>query len=428
MTVEITRLPSGLIVATDPMPHLMSAALGVWVNCGARHEVPAEAGLSHMLEHMAFKGTATRSAKDIATEIEAVGGDMNAYTSREQTAFHARVLKDDVPLALDMIADILINSTFEEGELEREREVIIQEIGQTRDTPDDLIFDYLQEASYPDQPMGWPIFGSEKTVSGFSRGDLVGFMAKHYRAGAMMLIASGAVEHRAMVEAAANLFAPLAQGDERETEPARFAGTDIRGHDDLEQAHLAFAFPGVASADADAITAQVFATALGGGMSSRLFQEAREKRGLCYSIYAFAHSHRDTGTIGVYSGTGEDKAGEVAPIVVGEIEAMAAHATDEEAARARAQLKASLLMGMESPHQRCELMAGHLYAYGRVLGVEELIARVDAVDAEALRRFAARILATGNPAMAAVGPVKRLESHESFARRFGRGAALSGAH
>jgi predicted Zn-dependent peptidase len=428
MTVEITRLPSGLIVATDPMPHLMSAALGVWVNCGARHEASSEAGLSHLLEHMAFKGTSTRSAKDIATEIEAVGGDINAYTSREQTAFHARVLKDDVGLALDMIADILIHSTFEEGELEREREVIIQEIGQTSDTPDDLVFDYLQEASYPGQPMGWPIFGSEKTVAGFSRDDLVSFMGRHYRAGAMMLIASGAVDHAAMVEAGARLFAPLAEGTERESLPAEFKGGDMRTLDDLEQAHLAFAFPGVASADPDAITAQVFATALGGGMSSRLFQEAREKRGLCYSIYAFSHSYRDTGMIGVYSGTAEDKCGEIAPLIAAEIEAMATGTTEEEAARARAQLKASLLMGLESPHQRCELMAGHLYTYGRVLGLDEIIARVDAVGAAALRRFAESLCRTGNPAIAAVGPVKRLESRDSFARRFGRHPALTNAN
>ena len=428
MSVQISRLPSGLIVATDPMPHLMSAALGVWVNCGARHEEPVEAGLSHLLEHMAFKGTTTRSAKDIATEIEAVGGDMNAYTSREQTAFHARVLKNDVALALDMIADILMNSTFEEGELEREREVIIQEIGQTRDTPDDLIFDFLQEAAYPGQAMGWPIFGTEKSVAGFSRSDLVAFMGRHYRAGAMMLIASGAVEHEAMLEAAHRLFGGLGEGTERDSTPGVFEGGDIRGHDDLEQAHLAFAFPGVASADNDSITAQVFATALGGGMSSRLFQEAREKRGLCYSIYAFSHSYRDTGMVGVYSGTAEDKAGEVAPLIAAEIEAMVTQTTEEEAARARAQLKASLLMGLESPHQRCELMANHLYAYGRVLSVDELIARVDAVDAAALGRFAEKICQTGNPAIAAVGPVKRLESRDVFARRFGRTSALTDAH
>lgn len=427
MTVQLTRLPSGLVIASDPMPHLMSAALGVWVNCGARHELPVEAGLSHMLEHMAFKGTAMRTAKDIATEIETVGGDINAYTSREQTAFHARVLKDDVGLALDIISDILVNSAFDEDELEREREVIIQEIGQARDTPDDLIFDYLQEACFPDQPMGWPIFGREQTVSNFSRDDLISFMGKHYRAGALMLIASGAVDHEQLVNAAEARFAALGHGSERPTEPAQFGGGDIRGHDDLEQAHLAVAFPGVGSGDPDAFAAQAFVTALGGGMSSRLFQEAREKRGLCYSIYAFSHSFRDAGIVGIYSGTGEDKAGEIAPLVAAEIEAMATDATEEEAARARAQLKASLLMGLESPHARCELTAGHLYAFGRIVGIDELIAKIEAVDAEALRNFARRICETGNPAMAAVGPVKRLESRDRFAQRFGHARSASDA-
>jgi predicted Zn-dependent peptidase len=425
MSIEITKLENGLIIATDPMPHLESAALGVWVGCGARHERLSEMGLSHMLEHMAFKGTATRSAKDIATEIEAVGGELNAYTAREQTAFHARVLKNDVGLALDILSDILVNPMFAEEELERERDVILQEIGQARDTPDDLVFDNLQQACYPDQPMGWPIFGSDKTVSAFTRDDLKTYMSANYRTGSMMLIASGAVEHARIVDAGRALFAALPGDGGRSVTPARFRGSDIREFQDLEQAHLAFAFQGVASTDADAFAEQVFVTALGGGMSSRLFQEAREKRGLCYAIHAFAQAHRDTGTIGVYAGTGEDRAGQIAPIIAGEIEAMAMGATEEEAARARSQLKASLLMALESPSARCELIAGHLFTYGRVLSVAELTARVDAVDAAALRRFAERLCARGDPAIAAVGPVGRLESRETFARRFGRAPALA---
>ena len=423
MTVQITRLPSGLTVVTDPMPHLMSTAVGVWVNCGSRHETREESGLSHMLEHMAFKGTTIRSARDIATQIESVGGDLNAYTGREQTAFHARVLKEDTGLALDLVSDILINPVFAESELESERDVIIQEIGQTFDTPDDLVFEYLQDSCFPDQPIGRPIFGSAKTVAGFSRGDVIAYMSKHYRAGAMVLAGSGAVDHGMLVEAGERMFERLQPGIEREFQPALFRGGEIKDAQDLEQAHLAFAFPGVAATDQDAFVAQVFVTALGGGMSSRLFQEAREKRGLCYAIYAFSHSYRDTGMIGVYSGTSEAKAGEVAPIIAGEIEALASHATEEETARARAQLKASLLMGLESPHARCELMAGHLYAYGRVLDVEELVRRIDAVDVAAVKRFAWRLSEAGNPALAAVGPVGRLESRERFARRFGRRAA-----
>jgi predicted Zn-dependent peptidase len=427
MSIEITKLENGLIVVTDPMPHLESAALGVWVGCGPRHESQEQAGLSHMLEHMAFKGTLARSAKDIATEIEQVGGDLNAYTSREQTAFHARVLKENVNVALDLISDILINPTFDEGELEREREVILQEIGQTRDTPDDLIFDHLQEACYPNQSMGWPIFGSEKTVSGFSRDDLRSYMGANYRAGGMMLIAAGAVEHAQLVDAAGSLFGRLALGDGPGSEPARFQSSEIRDEQDLEQAHLAFAFPGVSSTDPDVVTAQVFATALGGGMSSRLFQEAREKRGLCYAIYAFSQSHRDAGVIGIYAGTGEDKAGEVTPLIAAEIEAMAKGTTEEEAARARAQLRASLLMALESPGSRCERIAGHLFNFGRVLSTKEMTARVDAVDAAALRRFATKLLERGTPAMASVGPVGRLETLDRFARRFGRATALASA-
>ncbi len=422
MSVQVTRLASGLTIASDPMPHLMSTALGVWVSCGSRHETPAESGLSHMLEHMAFKGTVRRSAREIATEIELVGGDLNAYTGREQTAFHARVLKEDTDLALDIISDILINPVFDETELANERDVIIQEIGQTRDTPDDLVFDFLQEACYPQQPIGRPIFGSEVTVAAFSRANVVDYMRKHYRAGAMVVAASGAVEHEKLLEAGETLLAKLELGSEHEFEPARFEGGEIRAGEELEQAHLAFAFPGVASNHPDAFTAQVFTTALGGGMSSRLFQEAREKRGLCYSIYAFSHSYRDTGMIGVYSGTSEPKAGEIAPLIAAEIAAMASQTSAEEVARARAQLKASLLMGMELPNARCEMIAGHLYAYGRVLSTGELVRRIDAVDAQAVKHFALGLCETGNPAIAAVGPIRRLETRDRFAGRFGNRA------
>lgn len=423
MTITITKLASGLTVATDPMPHLMSAALGVWVNCGSRHETPAEAGLSHMLEHMAFKGTERRSARDIATEIESVGGDLNAYTGREQTAFHARVLKDDTGLALDIISDILVHPVLDETELANERDVIIQEIGQTRDTPDDLVFDYLQEACFPGQAIGRPIFGSAETVAGFSRGDVSTYIGKHYRSGAMILAGSGAIDHDMLIAAGETLSRELHEGSERQFDSARFEGGEILERETLEQAHLAFAFPGISSTHEDAFTAQVFATALGGGMSSRLFQEAREKRGLCYSIYAFSHSYRDTGLVGIYSGTSEAKAGEIAPIIASEMEAMISDTSEEEVARARAQLKASLLMGLELPQARCEMMASHLYNYGRVLATDELVQRIDAVDAGAVKRFVARICETGNPAIAGVGPIRRLESRERFARRFGRPAA-----
>jgi predicted Zn-dependent peptidase len=330
-------------------------------------------------------------------------------------------------LALNLLSDILIHPTFVAAELEREREVVIQEIGQTRDTPDDLVFEHLQAACYPDQPLGWSILGTEATVSGFSENDLRGYMGANYCASNMLLIGSGAIEHEKLVAEAVEFFSTLPRGHKRAPEAAVYRGGDKREVSVLEQAHLAFAFPGVATTDEDLFVAQVYATALGGGMSSRLFQEAREKRGLCYSVYAFAQAHRDTGIIGIYAGTSEEKAGEIAPIIAGEMASLAEGASEEETARARAQIKAGLLMGLESPHARCELIAGHLYAFDRVMSVAELTERLDAVDAAALRRFAEKMCTRGEPTLAGVGPVRRLETLDRFASRFGRRFSTLGA-
>ena len=400
------------------MPQLESASLGVWVNCGARHETDVRMGISHMLEHMAFKGTERRTARAIAEEIEAVGGALNAYTSREQTAFHARVLKADVPLAVDILADILTHPTFDAAELERERQVVLQEIGQARDTPDDIIFDHLQSAVYPDQPMGWPILGNEQTVSAFARSDLDDYMGANYRAGGMTLIASGAVNHAAMVELAERHFGSLHFGDAPRSVPAQFVGSDIRHMEDLEQVHVAWAFPGVPSGADALFAAQVFVTALGGGMSSRLFQEIREKRGLCYSIYAFANSFLDGGMIGVYAGTGENEAREISGLVVDQIALLAQTANTEEVARAKAQLRSGLLMGLERPSARAEQIAAHLYAYGRVVPIDEIKQKLDAVTVGAVRQVGEQLMTTIQPALAALGPVQKLESYERFAGRF----------
>lgn len=418
MNVEITRLPNGLTVVTDPMPQLESASLGVWVNCGARHETEARMGISHMLEHMAFKGTERRTARGIAEEIEAVGGALNAYTSREQTAFHARILKADIPLAVDILADILTQPTFDAAELERERQVVLQEIGQAHDTPDDIIFDHLQSAVYPDQPMGWPILGNEETVSAFERVHLDAYMRANYRSGGMTLIASGAVDHAAMLELADRHFSGLRFGDAPKSAAAHFVGSDIRHEEDLEQVHIAWAFPGIPSGDDALFAAQVFVTALGGGMSSRLFQEIRENRGLCYSIYAFANSFLDGGMIGVYAGTGANEAAEISGLVVDQIALLAQTANAEEVARAKAQLRAGLLMGLERPSARAEQIAAHLHAYGRVIPIEEIKQKLDAVTVGAVRQIGERIMRTRQPAVAALGPVNKLESYERFAGRF----------
>src|SRR6185312_2362195 len=397
MSPEITKLSNGLTVITDPMPQLESAMLGVWVNAGTRNETKPVMGVSHMLEHMAFKGTSTRSARAIAEEIENVGGYLNAYTSREQTAFHARVLKADVPLGVDLLADILINPTFAQDELERERQVVLQEIGQARDTPDDIIFDHLQSVTYPDQPMGWPILGLDETVSNFTQSDLRTYMAANYRAGDMTLVSSGAVDHATIVRIVEEKFATLRAGPAPSPLPAHYVGGDFRRTQDLEQAHIVYAFPGVASTAPDFFTAQVYVMALGGGMSSRLFQEAREKRGLCYAISAFAQAHRDGGTIGIYTGTGETEAAEISAVIAGEMEQLAAGATEREVARAKAQLKSSLLMGLERPGQRAEQIASHIFTHGRLLSIEEMTGRLDTIDARAVRDFGEQMMESVNP-------------------------------
>ncbi len=416
MNIEISKLSNGLTVVTDPMAKLESAALGVWVSTGSRNELPPEMGLSHMLEHMAFKGTTSRNARQIAEEIEAVGGYLNAYTSREQTAFHARVLKNDVPLALDIVADILVNPTFAAAELERERQVVLQELGQARDTPDDIIFDHLQNVIYRGQPLGWSILGEEATVAAFTPRALRDYSGRQYRADTMILVSSGAVSHRHIVAMTEEKFARLATGSAGRTPPAHYVGGDIRVEDDLEQAHVVYAFPGVASGDADFYVAQIHAMVLGGGMSSRLFQEVRERRGLCYSIYAFTNNFQDTGFTGIYAGTGETETAEISAVIAGEMEAMTGAVSEAELARAKAQLKSGLLMGLERPGTRAEQIAGQIFTFDRVQSVAEIVAQIDAVDGAALKRYGTGIMT--QPSMAAVGPIKKLERHDVFAARF----------
>ncbi len=276
MSVEITRLSNGLRVATERMPGLGSATLGVWIGAGCRHEAAEQNGVAHFLEHMAFKGTERRTAADIAVEIESVGGHLNAYTGREVTAYYARVLEEDVALAMDLLADILRAPQFAEDEIALERGVILQEIGQALDTPDDVIFDWLQEASYPGQAMGRNILGEAARVARFGETDLRAFTGAHYAPDRMILAAAGAVEHGEIVRLAEGLYGDMAPSAAGALEPARFLGGERREVKTLEQAHLALAFEAPRQTDDAIYAAQVFATALGGGMSSRLFEEARE--------------------------------------------------------------------------------------------------------------------------------------------------------
>jgi len=405
LTVRHHTLSNGFRVVTEDMPGLKSAALGIWVDVGGRHERVEENGIAHFLEHMAFKGTASRSALDIAEQIEDVGGYINAYTSREMTAYYARVLAEDVPLAMELISDILLNPVFDPREIEVERGVILQEIGQVNDTPDDVIFDWLQEVAYPEQPLGRSILGPAERVRGFSRADLGGFVAEHYGPDRLILSAAGAVDHDVIARTAERLFGHLARKSPVTAAPARFEGGEWRREKDLEQAHLTLAFETPGYRDPAFYTAQIFATAFGGGMSSRLFQEARERRGLCYTIFSQAGAYDDSGMMTIYAGTSGEALHDLAELSMDELRRAADDMTEIEVERARAQLKAGLLMGLESPAARCERLAKLTSIWDRVPPIEETVAKIDAVTPAGVRDFAAGLCGSGKAAMALYGPV-----------------------
>jgi len=416
MTVQQATLANGLRIVTDRIDTVDTVSLGLWVDVGTRHEAPAVNGAAHFLEHMAFKGTERRSARAIAEEIEAVGGHLNAYTSRESTAYYAKVLKEDVPLALDILADILLNSSFDPTEFERERTVILQEIGQANDTPDDIIFDHFQERAFPDQAMGRPVLGHPEIIRRLSRESVIAYLRDHYGAARMVLSASGNLDHDRFVALGEELLSAMPAERAVTTEAARYIGGEHRQGRDLEQLHLVLGFPGLALGDPDYYAASVLSTAFGGGMSSRLFQEVREKRGLVYTIHSFAHSFRDGGLFGIYAGTGEAEAGELVPVLCEETMRLADGLTEIELARAKAQMKAGLLMSLESTGARCEQMAQHMLIHGTPFDPADLVRRLEAVDDAAIGRVV-RGWRSAPPTLAALGPVGQLEDFEHLRAR-----------
>jgi predicted Zn-dependent peptidase len=423
MTVEVTRLPTGLVVVTDAMAHLQTASLGVWVRCGSRDEQADEHGISHLLEHMAFKGTSRRTARQIAEEIEAVGGDLNAATSVESTAYYARVLRDDVPLALDVLSDILGDPTFDPQELSREQNVIIQEIGAAEDTPDDIVFDYLQATAFPQQAVGRSILGTPATVRSFDGARLRRYLGRQYRGPDMVVAAAGAVNHASVVAQVEARFAAFAGEPAPTPEPARFAGGVRLEPRDLEQVHIALALQGVRQHDLTLYDLQVFTSVLGGGMSSRLFQEIRERRGLCYAIYAFHSPYSDTGLFGIYAGTDASDAPELMRVVIAELQAASEGINEAEIARAKAQMKAGLLMALESSSTRAEQLARQIIAYGRPIPVDEIVAKVNAVTVASARAAGRALVSRKVAAVAALGPANGLESTAAIAESLGCRAA-----
>ncbi|MEP9351175.1 pitrilysin family protein [Xanthobacter sp. KR7-225] len=409
MSVKVSTLPNGITVVSDDMPHLGTASLGIWVGAGARDEAQDEHGISHLLEHMAFKGTKRRTARRIAEEIEQVGGDINAATSVEQTSYNVRVLGEDVGLGVDILADILTEPAFAADELEREKNVIVQEIGAVLDTPDDLVFDHFQERAFPEQAVGRSILGTPQTVRAFSRGQLATYLLRHYRGPRMVVAAAGAVDHEHLVAEAGARLASISGDQPAVQMPASYAGGIHLAPRELEQVHLLIGIEGCSFKDEEYHAVQVLSNVLGGGMSSRLFQDVREERGLCYAIYAFHWSYADTGLFGVYAGTDEGDVSELTAAVIDQILETGDTVTAEEVARAKAQMKVGLLAALEGSGARADQLARQMLGFGRVIPVEEIVAKVDAVDVAKVRAAARRLIQGARPTLAAIGPGAGLE-------------------
>ena len=415
---RITVLENGMRVVSENWPQLQTIAVGVWVDMGSRHETSELNGIAHFLEHMMFKGTKRRSARDIAEEIEAVGGQINAYTSRDYTTYYAKVMKEDLSLAVDLLSDILQHSQFDPAETSRERDVILQELGQAHDTPDDIVFDFMQETAYQNQALGRAILGTEESVSAMTSDKLKSFMAQGYQTSRMVLAAVGNLDHDVLVDMACRAFDCLPKGNGLAITPAQYSGGEERKIKDLEQLHMTLAFPGVSLVDPDYYAMQTFSTMLGGGMSSRLFQTVREERGLAYSVYSFTGSHNDDGLLGIYAGTGAEMAEELVDVIAHESHDLINNVSVTELDRAKVQLKAGMMMALEGTNARVEQLARQLMVYGQLIPVDEIIRHVDAVDIEAVQRIARNSLSSANLTMAYVGPGEQVPAYDKLTDLF----------
>ncbi|MBA3667977.1 MAG: insulinase family protein [Sphingomonas sp.] len=402
MTAELTRLPNGVTVAIDPMAGAQSASIGLYAAVGSRSEPAGKGGLAHLVEHMVFKGARGRDARAIAEAIEDVGGSLNAWTARDQTVFHARTLSPDAGLALELIADLVRAPRLDEDELEREKLVILSELGECLDAPDDLIHDFLFEAAFGTQPIALPVLGREPSIRAISRADCTGWLEQQYRPERLVIAAAGKVDPSHILMLAEALFGDLEQVAPPAIASARFEGGVRSDRRSSEQAHLAFAAPGLPASNPAAPALSLFAQAVGGGMSSRLFQELREERGLAYSIYAWTQGFAETGLFAVNLSTDKARAAEAMTLARDTVARAAEDLTDAELARARAQVEAGLLMTLETPPGRADSMARSIEVFGRIMSLDEMLAEIRAVDAAAARAAGLAMLA-GPRALASIG-------------------------
>ena len=408
---QISRLDNGLTVASWALPGVETAAVALTAQAGSRHEQASVNGLAHLFEHMVFKGTGRRSARQIAEEMEDVGGQLNAWTSRDTTMFHARLLARDLPLGVDLIADLVTRARFDDGDILREKEVVLQELGEARDTPDDIVFDHLQDAAYPGQALGRSILGDEASLARITREDLLGWQAAHYAPQRLTLVAAGKVDHGALCRMAEAAFpaAPGAAATALPGEAVRFHPG--RHHDGrrIEQAQLTAGWAAPGHHDPAQDAAMLFTLAAGGGMSSRLFQQLREERGLAYTVSAALQPYADAGLMSVHAATDPKQAAAARDLVMTVLHETAAGLEQAELNRARAQAVAGLLMALEGPQGAADYLGRSLIVHGRFLPPADLVARIEAVDVEAARAAGAAMLAQA-PARAEIGRHKPANS------------------
>lgn len=417
MTLKVSTLDSGLRVITDTVPEMETVAIGAWADVGTRHEDLAHNGVAHMVEHMMFNGTPTRTSLQIAEAVENVGGQINAYTSREVTAYYIHLLRGDLPMGMDILSDILQRATFPDAELEKERGVILQEIGMTNDTPDDVVFDIYQETAYPDQALGAPILGREDIIQNMKKETLYDYVHRFYTPEKMVISAAGNIDHDTLVQMARSMFSDLPADTHQTYAPAKYNGGDKRVERDLEQTHVVLGFQGISREHPDYFSAMMLGTILGGGMSSRLFQEVREKRGLVYSIYSSHSSYHDDGQFEIYAGTGEENLSKLIPVVCDEIvKTTQSIVSEDELSRAKAQIKAGILMSRESMLSRANRQAKYLINYGHAPDINKIITLIDSVTVNSIQKTAQAIF-TGRPTLAALGPVSGLEDYDGIVKR-----------
>jgi predicted Zn-dependent peptidase len=418
MTIQISKLANGLRITTDTMAEAESTVIGAWVGVGTRHEPWRANGLAHLVEHMMFKGTKKHSAYALSATIEKDGGSMNAHTTREETAYYARVLPEKAELACDVIADMLQNSVFAPKELDRERQVIIQEIGRDRDTPEEHIFDLMHTLAFPDQRLGRPILGSPDVISRVPRAAVADYVGRYYRADNMVIVGAGKIAHKDLVEMAQERFGKLPRGGVPKADKAKASSGDMRMPREIEQLHLVLGFPGPGFRSAEIYPTQLLSVILGGSSSSRLFQKVREQRGLVYHVSAGHIPFGDSGVFEIYAGTDPARIKELIPVVCEELRSVQKRITPGELARAKAQIRADLLMGQESVMRRADVLGHQILAFGKPIPTKHILDRLMAVtkkDVEA----AAKKLFNRKPILVALGPQDELENYERIVQRLG---------